>query len=133
MKSFNNNLFEKYKSEAKDRWGCTDTYKEHEKRTKDYTNQKWDDLAFEMDVIMSEFAECMNSGKAPDSAEAQNLVRKLQSHITDNYYNCTNVILAGLGQMYVCDERFKKNIDKHGEGTADFISWAIKVYCADRT
>lgn len=37
--------------------------------------------------------------------------------------------LAGLGEMYVCDERFKKNIDKHGVGTAEFISRAVKIYC----
>ena len=38
-------------------------------------------------------------------------------------------ILAGLGQMYVADERFKKNIDKYGEGTAEFAAEAIAVYC----
>ena len=30
--------------------------------------------------------------------------------------------------MYVCDERFKKNIDKYAEGTAEFMSKAIKNY-----
>ena len=29
--------------------------------------------------------------------------------------------------MYVADERFKKNIDKYGEGTAEFAAEAIKV------
>ena len=38
-------------------------------------------------------------------------------------------ILAGLGQMYVADERFKSNIDKHATGTAAFISAAIEAYC----
>lgn len=32
--------------------------------------------------------------------------------------------------MYVCDERFKKNIDKHTDGTAEFVSNAIKIYCS---
>jgi len=27
--------------------------------------------------------------------------------------------------MYVADERFKKNIDKYGEGTAEFVTLAI--------
>jgi hypothetical protein len=53
----------------------------------------------------------------------------LQNHITQNYYLCTNDILLGLGQMYVADERFKKNIDKHAFGTAEFIKEAIKAYC----
>ena len=56
-------------------------------------------------------------------------VEKLQRCITDNFYTCTNEILAGLGQMYVADERFKNNIDKHGEGTAEYVSQCIKSYC----
>ena len=65
----------------------------------------------------------------PSSSEAQALVKKLQEHITTYYYTCTDEILSGLGKMYVGDERFKKNIDKHGEGTAEFVSLAIEIYC----
>ena len=53
----------------------------------------------------------------------------MQRCITENFYTCTNEILAGLGQMYVVDERFKNNIDKHGEGTAEFVSQCINSYC----
>ena len=53
----------------------------------------------------------------------------LQNHITENYYHCTREILFGLGQMYVADERFKNNIDKHADGTAAFIRDAITAYC----
>ena len=60
--------------------------------------------------------------------EVAALVAKLQTHITANYYTCTDEILAGLGQMYVVDERFKKNIDKYGEGTAEFASEGIRIY-----
>ena len=82
-----------------------------------------------MMAIFAEFAACKESGASADSAEAQALVAKLQAHITDNYYTCTDEILAGLGKMYVADERFKKNIDKYGEGTAAFVADAIEVYC----
>ena len=71
----------------------------------------------------------MKNDNTPDSAEVQNLVKNLQNHITENYYLCTDQILAGLGPMYVGDERFKKNIDKHADGTAEFICEAIEVYC----
>ena len=54
-------------------------------------------------------------------------MKTLQNHITENYYTCTNEILAGLGKMYVADERFKNNIDKHGDGTAAFVSEAIEI------
>ena len=121
--------FEKYNAEAKEKWGDTDAYKEHAERTKGYSKQKWADLADGMDHIMAEFALCMKNGESPDSANAQSLVKKLQSHITENYYLCTNDILAGLGQMYVADKRFKSNIDKHADGTSEFIYDAIEVYC----
>ena len=129
MKSFEYNEFEKYRVEAKDKWGDTEAYKEHAERTKNYSKQKWNDLAEGMDNIMAEFAMFMKKGETSDSVETQNLVKKLQSHITENYYVCTNEILVGLGQMYVADERFKNNIDKHADGAAIFVSEAIEVYC----
>ena len=129
VKAFDNSEFEKYKAEAKEKWGKTDAYKEHAERTKNYSKQKWNDLAERMDNIMAEFAVCMRKVKTPDSAEVQNLVKMLQDHISENYYLCTNQILAGLGQMYVADERFKSNIDKHADGTAEFICEAIEIYC----
>ena len=49
-----------------------------------------------------------------------------------NYYTRTNDILAGLGKMYVADERFKKNIDKYGEGTAEFVAEGIRIYVENK-
>ena len=105
-----------YNTEAFSRWGDTDVYREHQQKTKIYTKEKWAEANH---GLMAIFA---------DSAEAQSLVAKLQAHITANYYTCTHEILAGLGKMYVCDERFKKNIDKCGEGTAEFASEGIRIY-----
>lgn len=122
--------FKKYCAEAKEKWGSTEAYKEYAGKTSGYSKEKWDSVTAELDGIMAEFALCMNNGGAPDSDEAQALVVSLQNHITENYYHCTNDILAGLGQMYVLDERFKNNIDKHAEGTSGFIRDAIEVYCA---
>ena len=130
MTAFDNSEFEKYKAEAREKWGKTDAYKEHTERTKSYSKQKWNDLAEGMDHIMTEFALCMRKDERPDSTEAQSLVKMLQNHITEHYYLCTNEILASLGQMYVADERFTNNIDKHADGTATFIYEAIAAYCS---
>ena len=118
-----------YETEARERYGNTAAYHEHEQKTKNYTQEKWADANDGMMAIFAEFAACKESGASVDSADAQVLVAKLQAHITANYYTCTDEILAGLGQMYVADERFKKNIDKYGEGTAEFAAEAIAVYC----
>ena len=118
-----------YKTEVCERYGNTSAYSEHEQKTKNYTKEKWAEANDGLMAIFAEFAACKDSGASADSVEAQALVAKLQAHITANYYPCTDEILAGLGKMYVADERFKKNIDKYGEGTAEFASTAIEAYC----
>ena len=85
-----------------------------------------------MMAIFAEFTECKNNGYVANSPKVQSLVGKLQEYITQNYYACTCEVLAGLGQMYIGDERFKKNIDKYGEGTAEFASEAIGVFCQEK-
>ena len=94
-----------YETEARSRWGNTDAYREHEQKTKNYTKENWEEANDCLTAIFDEFATCKASGKSIDFGEAYALVAKLQAHITKNYYTCT-------------DERFKKNIDKYGEGIA---------------
>ena len=118
-----------YKKETRERWGDTSAYREHTEKTKNYTKEKWAEANDGLMAIFAEFAACKANGTSADSDEVQALVAKLQAHITENYYTCTDEILAGLGKMYVADERFKKNIDKYGEGTAEFAADAIEVYC----
>ena len=121
-----------YETEARERWGTTDAYREHERNTKNYSKAKWAEVNDGLMVMFAEFAECKNNGYVANSPEVQILVGKLQEYITQNYYACTCEILAGLGQMYIADERFKKNIDKYGDGTAEFASEAIGVFCQEK-
>ena len=117
-------LKNKYAEEVRQRWGSTDAYKESQQRNTDFSQ-----AASLLDAVFEEFAELDRSGISPDDEAAKIQVEKLQRCITDNFYTCTNEILAGLGQMYAADVRFKTNIDKHGEGTAEFVSQCIKSYC----
>ncbi len=117
-----------YEAEVRERYGNTDAYQDHKQKTKNYTKEKWAEVNEGLMSIFVGFAECKDRGMTADSAEAQDLVAKLQNYITVNYYNCTNEILAGLGKMYVCDERFKNNINKYGEGTAEFVAEVIEMY-----
>ena len=117
-------LKNKYAEEVRQRWGSTDAYKESQQRNTDFSQ-----AASLLDAVFEEFAELDRSGISPDDEAAKVQVEKLQRCITDNFYTCTNEILAGLGQMYAADVRFKTNIDKHGEGTAEFVSQCINSYC----
>ena len=78
--------------------------------------------------IFAEFGAIRNMD--PASEEAQALVKKLQDYITQHMYTCTKEILGGLGKMYAGGGDFTKNIDSFGgEGTAEFASRAIEIYC----
>ena len=127
-----NNDMNNYENEARERYSDTAAYREHEQKTTNYTKEKWAEANEGLMAIFAEFAACKDSGASADSTEAQALVAKLQAHITANYYTCTDEILAGLGKMYVCDERFKKNIDKYGEGTAEFAAEGIRIYVENK-
>ena len=128
MSAFDNSEFEAYKSEAKEKWRNTEAYAEFSEKTKDYSKERFADINTGLEYIFRDFAELMQSGAEPNSSDAQALVKKLQAYITENFYTCTDEILAGLGQMYVADDRFKNNIDKYADGTAEFVSEVIKMY-----
>ena len=123
---FDKTKLKEYEAEAKEKWGKTSAFKEYEEKGRSNDDNSF--IAGEMMKIFEEFGRI--SGGSPESGEAQELVKKLQAFITENYYNCTDEILSGLGKMYVFDERFTKNIDKAGGiGTAEFVSKAIATFC----
>ena len=126
--SLRRNIMINYDLEVKERFGETDAYKEHAEKTANYTADKWQEVNEGLMSVLAKFAECKQNGNTADSKEAQELVKELKNYINDNYYTCTNEILASLGQMYIADERFKNNIDKHAVGTAEFVSKAIEEY-----
>lgn len=115
---------EKYTAEVKEKWGNTIAYQEYQQHEKGGATGNPADL-------MRHFAKLGElKHLAPTSLEAQAAIRDLQQFITDHFYTCTPEILAGLGQMYAADDRFRKNIDMAGgEGTADFVAQAIAAYC----
>ena len=71
---------------------------------------------------------CLNLKK--EEPKKITTTRKLQSFITEHFYKCSNEILSGLGKMYAGGGEFTENINKMGgEGTAEFTSKAIKIFC----
>lgn len=119
-----------YAGEAKVRWGETDAYRQSEQRTAKYGKADWQRIQAGMTQLFEGFAAVRDLPAEDERVQA--LVRDWQQYITDHFYACTDEILAGLGQMYVCDERFRANIDQSGEGTAACMSRAIAAYCAAR-
>ena len=125
--AFDTSKLEEYTRKAKEQWGDSKAFSEYEQksasRSKDDEKKLWSDFM----KLFEKSGKLKDSD--PKSAEAQAMVKDLQNYITQNFYECTNEILAGLGKMYAAEGEFKTNIDKAGgKGTAEFVSRAIAEY-----
>lgn len=119
---------DKYNKEVQNRWKNTKEYNEYVNKSKDYSKEDWKNINNGLEEIFKKFSEYLVQGKSFDSDDTVNLVIRLQNYISDNYYYCSNKILLQLGKMYIDDERFKNNIDKHYKGTAEYVNEAIEYY-----
>ncbi|MGD6794249.1 MerR family transcriptional regulator [Metabacillus indicus] len=68
---------------------------------------------------------------APDSKEAQEAIGEWYT-LLNEFGSYSLDAFKGLGQLYIDDERFTKNIDKFGEGLAVFMRDAMAVYADTR-
>lgn len=127
--AFEKEEIKQYEEEVHRRWGDTAAYGEYQQKAKGRTDAEQAEIASQ---LMERFAKIgrLRQGSPAEQA-VQEEVAGIQAFITEHYYQCTDEILRGLGEMYVGDERMKRNIDKAGgEGTAAFVSQAIALYCA---
>jgi hypothetical protein len=116
-----------YEEEARKRWG-DEAVDRSNAALRSLSKEEAAKLQDEMSAIYRKLAGLKHT--TPDSDEAQaaigewyNLLQKFGSYPPEAFKN--------LGQMYVDDERFTKNIDQFGEGLAAFMRDAMAVY-ADR-
>jgi DNA-binding transcriptional MerR regulator len=117
-------LRNEYAREAKERWSETSAYQESARRTAAYGDREWSEVKAESEAILREFASLV--GSDPTSSAVRAALVKWRDHISARFYPCTDEILAGLGEMYVADERFAKTMDAYGAGTALLMSEAIR-------
>ena len=129
LKVFNNEEFNQYANEVKEKWSNTSEYEEFKQKNKNKSEQELESINNKFMNIFKEIGTLKHL--SIEDEKVQEKIKSLQEFITDNYYKCTKEILNGLGQMYINDKRFKNNIDKAGgEGTAKFVSEAINIYCS---
>ena len=81
--------------------------------------------------LVYQFVDYKNSGVLTNAPEVKVLVKKWQSFMTENYYECNDELLEAVGAMYAGDD-FREKIDVFGEGTALYMSEAILAYCKKR-
>lgn len=116
-----------YEEEARQRWGGSREFQESAERTRRYTRQDWQRIAAEAGEIYGSIARLMD--RDPGDPAVQEWVGRWHKHISQWYYDCSLEVFRGLGEMYVQDERFTRNIDKTKPGLARFLRDAMQIYC----
>jgi DNA-binding transcriptional MerR regulator len=122
---FNKQKFE-YAKEIKNRWGNTTRFKQSQKRMAKYSKEDVAKINDKQEKIYQDLAKLMPQGIGHKLV--QKLVHEAHMLINESWYECSKSQFASLGGMYVLDERFKANIDKHADGLAEFLIEAIMIY-----
>ena len=114
---FNHNPYEQ---EAREKWGD---------KAVDEANEKAKDLtAFDQEKFNEIYRNLASLRHLPPhSKEVQEGINEWYQFL-NKMGNYSLEAFKGLGQMYVNDERFTKNIDRFGEGLAAFMRDAMAVY-----
>lgn len=115
-----------YEDEARRLWGdkAVDQSNAH---IKALPQNEQEAIVKGMDNLFTDLAKIRN--EAPDSATAQVAMDKMYNYFNASFgYRYSLEAFAGVGQMYVTDERFTVNIDKYGDGLSKFLSEAMKIY-----
>lgn len=122
---------ERIKSEAKERWGGTEAYAQSQKSLAKMTKADWARVKAEGQAIDEAAAQAMSRGEKPASASAQALMARKYEHLR-SFYEPTPEMFAGLGSMYVEDDRFRKHYEDIAPGLADYLSLAMGAFAKER-
>lgn len=127
---FGESYSEDHEREAEERWGDTDAWAQSARRTAAYSKQDWVRIKEETDDLQRRFAAVLRAGSPADSAEAMDVAEDHRQHISRWFYDCPPAMHAGLGRMYVEDERFAANYERVAPGLARFVSTAVQANAA---
>jgi DNA-binding transcriptional MerR regulator len=117
-----------YEQEARKRWGDAAVNSSNARLTS-MSKDRQKALVEEMEEIYRKLAALRHG--PPESDEAQAAIKAWYDLLNANFSTYSPETFKTLGQMYVDDRRFTRNIDKFGEGLAVFMRDAMAAY-ADR-
>lgn len=109
-----------YEQEAREKWGdqAVDEANEKAKNMTSFDQEKFNEIYRNLASLRH---------LSPHSKEAQDGIHEWFDFL-NKFGNYSLEAFKGLGQMYIDDERFTKNIDQFGEGLALFMRDAMTVY-----
>ena len=127
---FGDGFSDEYQAEAEERWGDTEAWAQSQRRTSAYTKEDWVRIKDETQAIQRRFAEAMQAGAPAESDRAMDVAEEHRQHITRWFYDCPPAMHAGLGRMYVEDERFTAHYEQLAPGLAQYVSTAVQANAA---
>lgn len=125
VKSFNNDEFEQYKTEAIKKYG--EIAEESYKKVSNYSQDKWETIKSDFERILDSISKNMDLGY--EDTKIQSLIGEFKEHISKNYYKCDINIFKNLGNLYIEDEKFKEGFELRRKGLSFFMKDAIDYYC----
>ncbi|WP_313430448.1 MerR family transcriptional regulator [Siminovitchia terrae] len=114
-----------YEKEARERWGNKAVDRSNAKLA-GMSGEEQEAMTEKMNAIYRKLAALRK--EAPSSDEAHSAIKEWYDFLNDNFGSYSFEVFKGLGQMYVSDERFTKNIDQFGEGLAKFMCEAMAAF-----
>ena len=119
-----------YDAEVEERWGETEAYAQSKRKTAAYTKEDWLASKAEQEEIGTRFVLAMQSGAAADCGQAMDVAEAHWQSISRWFYDCSPEMHAGLGRMYVEDERFTATYEALAPGLAQYVSTANQANAA---
>ena len=119
-----------YDAEVSQRWGETEAYAQSKRRTAAYTKDDWLRIKAEGADVEARFAAALRSGVPADSEHAMDIAEEHRQQIHRNFYDCPPEMHAGLGRMYIEDERFTAHYEERAAGLAQYVSDAVQANAA---
>ena len=117
----------KYENQAIEKYG-KETIEDSKKRQ----SGKEDVVAERFNEVFRSMAEYKKDGISIEESKVQSRVEDLYNHMNQYAFDCSVEVFSYIGKGYVHNPEFKSNIDKFGEGVAEYTSKAIEVYCSSR-
>ena len=117
----------KYENQAVEKYG-KDTIEESKKRQ----SGREEIVTEEFNEVFRSMAKFKDENVDVAEKEVQSKVEDLYNNMNEYAFDCSIEVFSYIGKGYVHNPEFKKNIDKFGDGVAEYTSKAIEKYCSDR-
>ena len=118
--------FAAHQSEAEERYGDTDDWRESRERTASWQSADWRRNAERFHDIERRMIDAIRDGAAPDSERAAGLVEEHREALSE-FFPVTPAKHYIMSRAYIHDERFREHYDSQQAGFAQWLADAIEA------